>query len=409
VRLKDRLEGYLASNVEALAGDSVLSRYVWAILLGHVACYLFFLTSGKPAILLAGTEPLCWPFFPGCWQWRFESPIGAHVLLGVYLAATLATAATLRLGRWRAAYLAMVGLCALLVALICLDYRFRQNQFYMFLWTNLVLLAVPDKHRSLPLMVASFYFWAGHLKLNYEWISGAVLYHQLWFVPRSLVEPACIYVIVLEMVFIWGLFAKRALLRWATLGQLALFHLESLSQIGWFYPVIMGCILAYFPLAWRGEATSAEPGESRWPRWPPWSRPALGAAAVFGCLQLVPQLFRGDPALTGQGRVFALHMFEARQRCDVDVTRYSRDLPPEHLDLKMRDLPSRIVCDPIIYYDRVANLCREGASDPRFVDVDFRMRIKRTTDKDYTSLIDQTGFCSGKYEYRLFSNNVWMQ
>jgi hypothetical protein len=33
-----------------------------------------------------------------------------------------------------------------------------------------------------------------------------------------------------------------------TLGQLVLFHLQSLAQIHWFYPLLMSAILSWFPL-----------------------------------------------------------------------------------------------------------------------------------------------------------------
>jgi hypothetical protein len=63
------------------------------------------------------------------------------------------------------------------------------------------------------------------LKLNYEWLTGAVLYHPLFIIPPRFVWVACTYVVTLEMIVIGGLLAKRAWVRGLTLGQLALFHL----------------------------------------------------------------------------------------------------------------------------------------------------------------------------------------
>ena len=51
---------------------------------------------------------------------------------------------------------------------ILLDYRLRQNQYYMFLWVNLAYLTVPvpAKRKSLQVLIALFYLWAGVLKVN---------------------------------------------------------------------------------------------------------------------------------------------------------------------------------------------------------------------------------------------------
>ena len=69
--------------------------------------------------------------------------------------------------------------------------------------------------------VVLFYFWAGIIKLNPEWISGAALYGEsLLLIPDSLIPAACIYVVVLELLLIFGLLSNRASWFWATLAQL---------------------------------------------------------------------------------------------------------------------------------------------------------------------------------------------
>ncbi len=106
-----------------------------------------------------------------------------------------------------------------LIGIVSLDYRLRANEFYMLFWLNGVFLVWRHRRWAMPLLLISFYFWAGRLKLNHEWLSGSVLYGDLWFISPQYVPAACTYVVILEMVFIWGLLARHRWVRLLTLGQ----------------------------------------------------------------------------------------------------------------------------------------------------------------------------------------------
>jgi hypothetical protein len=289
-----------------------------------------------------------------------------------------------------------------------LDSRFKTTEFYMLFWLNAVFLFWPSKRWAIPLILVSFYFWAGTLKLNYEWLSGAVLYHDLYLIPSRLAWAACTYVVVLEIFLIWGLLASRPWIRWLTLGQLVLFHLESFSQIHWFYPLLMGTLLSWFVIY---DMSSVSPRtvsldnlvRARAPK------SAYVLLAVFGLCQLVPYFYHGSKALTGQGRIFTMHMFEARQMCDVHALIHYADRTTDDVDLFLSELHPRIVCDPIIYFDRATNLCQAHAADPNFTDLDFIMHAKRATDATMTTIADEPNFCSRHEVYRMFLNNNWIR
>ena len=51
----------------------------------------------------------------------------------------------------------------------------------MAFWACFVYLLIPGKRDAVRLLLVLFYFWAGTLKVNWEWISGAALYRPLWF------------------------------------------------------------------------------------------------------------------------------------------------------------------------------------------------------------------------------------
>lgn len=390
--------------------DPVIGGYRWAVIASHLIVFFYFLDTNFLTVLMKDVEPLCWPYFRDCWQVRFDTTAPITVMLSIQLSLIITAAFALVFKSNRTFWVVMVALNAYLLAIVSLDYRFRANEFYMLFWLNAVFLFWPAKRWAVPLILMSFYFWAGTLKLNYEWLSGSVLYHDLYIVPPHLAWAACTYVVVLEMIVTWGLLAKRSWVRWLALGQLALFHVESLSQIHWFYPLLMAALLSWFVIDWMSpepEGTRSVSLGNLWRGRAP--RSAYVLLALFASCQLAPYLYHGEKALTGQGRIFALHMFEARQVCDVHALVHYRNHTSDNIDLLLPGLPPRMVCDPIIYYDRVTNLCRAYSANPDFADADFVMHAKRTTDAAMTIIVDQTNFCSQGETYKIFSNNSWMK
>ena len=179
----------------------------------------------------------------------------------------------------------------------------------------------------------------------------------------------------------------------------------SLSQINWFYPAIMGAILSLYPLCAR-----VSPVRRFWrlrnlgrrERW------ALALVVVsFSACQLIPRLQPGDPALTVLGRVFALHMFEARQECQVKVVYRLRDGRREEWSILRAGYPPRLVCDTVVYYGAARNLCRALPADA--TDLDLVMDAKRTTDQTWTRIIEAPEFCTRVDDFRVLGNNWWIR
>jgi hypothetical protein len=388
-------------NAADLFGRRDLYRYSVCALAGHGATLLFLVDTSALSALSTSVEPYCWPYFESCWKFRFDSPAGPTLVIVTY-ATLIAVALTAAIERMQRTYwwtlLAMNGL---LFVVMSMDYRLRSNELYMLFWLNAVLLFLPSKQWCVPSIVVSFYFWAGISKLNYEWVSGSVLYKPLFLIPKQFTWVACAYVVALETTLIWGLVSKRRLVVWATVAQLAAFHIQSLSQIHWYYPLLMTTILAWFVLR-HDEHILARPTPAK-----SFCAPCV-LACVFGFLQLSPWLHGADRDLTGEGRLLALHMFEARQQCEVEARLLRFDGSTETVDLQLRNLPPRSVCDPVIYFNRVANLCRTRNAERDLVDVDFRMRVKRTTDPQFTTVVDERSFCAKGYNYSLVGGNAWI-
>ena len=401
--------GFLRTQIAEIERDDALRWYGVAMAFLHIVTYLYWVDQRIVTFVHAQAEPICWPLLPACENVRVLSAGGVALLLRAYFAAAIGTAllfAFRRLVPW--AYAALVLVNGLKLAVMLLDYRLRMNQHYMGFFATFAYLLVPGKRDALRVLVTLFYFWAGMLKLNWEWISGAGLYRPMWPFSGAGVIVACLYVIVLELGVAWGLLAKRAWFFWAAFAQFLVFHALSWQVVGFFYPLLMFAILAIFPLS-RLVA----------PRDPPEGlfaalfkgrevRSVYALTAFFSVLQLIPYAFPGDRALTGQGRLYALHMFDARATCVGWADLHNVDGTTTRRDLKL-PLDTRIACDPIVYFNRARNLCRQrAAGHAAFTDLDLVLSARRSSENELRRVIDTKGFCAKRERYDPFRHNAWI-
>jgi hypothetical protein len=399
---------FLRAQIAEIERDDALRWYGVAMAFLHVVTYLFWVDQRIAAYVNAQAEPICWPLVPACEKLRVLSAPGVALLLRAYFAAAIgagALFASRRLVPW--AYAGLVLVNALKLAIMLLDYRLRMNQHYMGFFATFAYLFVPGKRDALRVLVTLFYFWAGTLKLNWEWISGAGLYRPMWPFSGAGVVAACVYVIVLELGVSWGLLAGRVWIFWAAFAQFLVFHALSWQVVGFFYPLLMFAILAIFPLSRlaprdppEGLLAALRRGRAL--------RPVYALAAVFSLLQLVPYAFPGDRTLTGQGRLYALHMFDARATCTGWADLHNADGTTTRRDLKL-PLDTRIACDPIVFFNRARNLCRQrDAGQLAFSDLDLFLAARRTSDGEMKRVIDTKGFCAKGQRYDPFRPNAWI-
>jgi hypothetical protein len=400
---------FFRAQVDEIARDDVLRWYGVAMASLHVVTYLYWVTQRVAGFLHADAEPICWPLMPECWTLRVLSPTGVTLLLRAYFAAAIGAGllfAFRQLVPW--AYVALVLVNVVKLAIMLLDYRLRMNQHYMGFFATFAYLVVPDKRHALRVLITLFYVWAGTLKLNWEWISGAGLYRPMWPFSGLGVMAACVYVIGLELIVSWGLLARRAWIFWATFAQFLLFHALSWQVVGFFYPLLMFAILAIFPLSRLVEPRDPPEGLLG-SLWRGRQRRAVYAlAALFSLLQLIPYTFPGDRTLTGEGRLYALHMFDARPTCSGWAELRHADGSTTRRDLKL-PLDTRIACDPIVFYNRAVTLCRQrDAGLVAFQDLDLFLTARRTSDGALKRVIATTGFCARGDQYDPFRHNAWI-
>jgi len=311
--------GWIQRQIEEIERDRALQWFGLALALANALTFVYWKDSLPVAQILApGATPICWPFFSNCYAARVFSAGTLDALLWGYLAVSVAAALAFAHPRFaRIGYWILVALLFYRGFFLFQDYRLRLNQHYMLYWSMLAFLLVPAKRAAIRYLVISFYFWAGILKTNPEWVSGAALAGESpLLVPTALIPAACAYVVILELVLVFGLLSKRAVWFWGTLAQLALFHLTSWSIVGFYYPLLMVCIVSIFVLD-RLIRPPPPPQIANARSRALARRVALGAllGGFFG-LQLLPYAYPGDSAITGEGRFFALHMFDSALECD---------------------------------------------------------------------------------------------
>jgi hypothetical protein len=398
---------WLARTARAIDDDPATRPYAAILGLLHGLIGLSWWTNKHVGALLTGEDCVCWPFWAGCDHVRAAlSPASVNAAVLVYIALGLASAGLFAARRPAAAIVSFVAAAALGAGIYALDYRMHQNQTYIFCWLALALLFARQKAAVLQALVALVYVWAGALKLNHEWMSGAALFAKPYFVPPALVPASCVYVVVMEMVFVWGLFAPWRWVRFAVFAQLLAFHAASWGVVGYFYPLLMAGVTAIYPLVWirtpEQMLTTARLRSDRG-----LLAELACTSAVFSALQLVPRFFPGDPAVTGEGRLFALTMFQSHLECSGGATVRSSSGASSEVALINDHIEARLHCDPIILMAETRRLCRilVGRDD---VTVDVAIDARRGDEATFSPVIRQRDACRADTQYSPWRHNEWI-
>ena len=395
---------YLRRQIDEIASDRVLRIYGALLAASHLLTLAWWVHTDLAPVLSAASEHLCWPWLESCHRWPYPSAEAVTVLFAVYGLLSVATAGLFAARRElvTAAWGGLVLVSLLKLALMALDFRTRMNQHYMVAFVTLPFLVLPNKRVTIGLLIPFFYFWAGTLKLNPEWLSGAALYRPLWLIGPRLLPWACGYVVALELGMVWGVWGANRWVFWGALAQLVLFHGMSYPVVEFFYPALMLSLLAIYPLC---RVLGGAPAAPR-----TWAglKPGLALVGVFSALQLWPHLHAGDTALTGEGRLFALHMFDARIQCESHARIHREGRPDDDVNLSMPLVP-RIQCDPLVYLNRAKTLCAQLAHAPGFIDLDLSLVSRRATADTWTTVVDERGFCRAPPSYALFGANPWIR
>jgi hypothetical protein len=403
--------GWLGRAVAEVRDDPALRVYGAVLALIHVltACWLY---DSRLYLLVPTTDPVCWPLVPMCDALRVLSPRMLRLVVLSYGSLGGLAAVLFLRRRTVGVALALLGLLvAMEVSILALDFRLRRNQHYMALATMLTFLILPNRRDTVRVLIVLFYVWAGMLKLDYEWVSGAGLYEPIWLFTGRGIVAACVYVVVLELVIVWGLLTHRRGWFWAVFAQVLVFHVFSWNVVGYFYPILMFALLTIFPLCRWAEPPATSAASPTLLRDLVRGRAAVSvyvAAAVLSLLQVVPHLYPGDIALTGEGRLYALNMFDARVQCEAFAELRHQDGSTSRESLLLFG-EARTRCDPIMVRAAALMLCnRRDRGELDFVDLDMKLSARRATDPAMQTLVDLRDVCADPPRYDPFFHNDWI-
>jgi hypothetical protein len=390
-------------RVHETARSVTLRAYGAALVATHLLTLLYFARHDLLVRLVTSPHPICWQWFSDCDELRTQSATLVRASMVGYGALAVATLIAFARPVWTNR--ALVGLVALNLwkaAWILQDYRLMGNYHYMPFIASAAYLLLPRPKEVGRYLLVAFYVSAGVLKLNREWLSGAALIAPTWLRGRWL-EAGCTYVVLLELVLVFGLLAKNPRIRWLTLSQFVVFHAYSWHVVGFFYPLVMFCLLSLFPLLWleerRAETAHGALDALVSGRCGKLTYAALG---VYALAQAAPAFFPGDSAITGEGRVFAINMMDARVECDPFAVLRTGSTLREVSDLHPT-VGIRIRCDPVRYLSVAKNLCRETKGE-----LDTYLLARRTTDATTTNVFALEDLCAAPKEFASFAHNDWI-
>jgi hypothetical protein len=402
------LRRYFTAQIEEIRADPALRLYGAMLGVGQVLTFATWTGWQTVWHLSNRGEPICWPLFEQCFRYRVLTFEQVTAVLLAYGALSVVSAVLFLLPRRAAAaYLWLVLVNLVKTAIYVQEYRLRMNQHYMLYMATLVFLFLPNKRHLLRYTLVFFYVWASTLKYNAEWLGGHALYHDPLLVPKALIPASCAYVVFLESFIVWGVLSGRRWLMWTSFAQLILFHIISWPVVGFFYPLLMFALLTIFPLTVRHPQAGEPPSLLRalWSGRQP--RSTYAFLAFFSLLQLVPVAMPGDEKITGEGRLFSLHMFDSRIFCKGALTLKFKDGTIQEQPIPFR-WTTRIRCDPAANFSRAKRLCHEHRNDPNFVDLDLVYEARRAHQKTKRPLVSITDFCRQDLSYSIWRPNEWI-
>jgi len=403
------IKNYFQTQITEIKNDTALRIFGVFMGMGHVYSVMNWMAKKQYMNLAKTGEPLCWPFFEDCFKYRFFNSVemkGIFVLFGI--CALIGALLFIPKRYCTLAYWWQIGINIFKTLIYIQDFRMRMNQHYILYFISFVFLFMPNKRNSIRYLLTLIYFGAGLLKYNAEWISGQALNGEPLFISGGWIPVSCLYVIVLESCIVFGTLAKNKYIFWAAVFQLYLFHIISWPLVGFFYPLLMFSLLMVFPLARFIKNTTDPPSLITSFLQGKQHVSTYILTGIFLCLQFIPMIMPGDAKLTREGRLFALHMFDALVYCNGDLTLKFKDGGTEKIKIPMNET-TRIKCDPVVNFSRARRYCWQHEDDPNFSDLDFYYEARRSREKEMRPLVDVKDFCSQNLNYNMLRPNAWIK
>ena len=402
-----KLKIYISSQIQEIKDYKTLRWYGFFLSLIHVVTFFFWHHHGViHQYLTKNANTICWPQIPFCESLRFLSPVGAQVFLYIYLSLAIIIAflfVNKKTVIWAYWFFLIINLMKLYM--FFMDYLMMGNYHYMPFVISFAYLFVQQKLLFIPLLISSFYLFAGILKLsNLDWLTGLAFSKNIQFplfYNESIKMLLCFYVVCLEMIGTWFLIIKN---RWraAVFIQFILFHIMSYFFTGYFYPVIMMCLLSVFCFGFIfNEQSKFRNLKSLYP----------GCLFLFLIVigNLLSVFIPGDAGLTGEGRLYGLNMYDAHTECKSQIIIKFKNKNIEESFESYKENALRIRCDPYIGFNIVEKICTYYKNNAEFNDLDWSLYSRRRSDREYKRIVNEKDVCKQNLKYFSWQKNQWIK
>ncbi|KYG62376.1 hypothetical protein AZI86_16190 [Bdellovibrio bacteriovorus] len=382
------MKNWWKKTTDEILHDPVLwVASVCLIVMHLVTAYFWHSPNFMKAFPDTNGHAMCHGFFPSCAQTiKFSSDLARGILYSYAFVASSALILILipRFRRFALGLLLLVT--AVKLGLFLSRFNLMGNYHLIQFFLVGALFFLPKKRVSYFLVLAMFYFLAGTLKLNNEWLSGAALLVPSIILQGKWLAWALAYVVILELILVWGLLSKSLPLRIVTLLQLFLFHLFSWHIVGYFYPVMMFLALAPYAMSlWKKYDREILKEIS------PVTASVLVAFLIFNSY---PFFWGRDPALEGHFRGLRVNMLDARPVCYPLVYVQDPKNSSTYFVETSQSNAMRTRCDPGSFESQLRRYCENLNADQK---LGFILYSRRSTDSEFRIIRNTTDFCQDSY------------
>lgn len=344
----------------------------------------------------------CYPFFNNCTALSFSDVTPIKYLIFIYLILSVLIYIPLIFKKNKLTYVLFFFLFIIKAGLFLSRYNVMGNYHNMHLALVIIFLILPRASFFYRITLCLQYFWAGTLKLNIEWLSGAAFVKYPSFFQGEFYLLSLSYVVILELVLCWGLISKNSFLRRLTLVQLIIFHAYSYSIVGAFYPLIMLGIL--FPILIED---FLKVNQKRYfisfkyffkdlegvKKFSINFLPSIIFILCFFFYNLSVKFSNIDPAKDGEIRSLSLNMLDAKTSCNTKLVQKFEDGNLRFLNIPNLEDSIRIKCDPITFQSYIRKLCLEIAKDVLKSKLYFHLETRRFTELKFETIRATQDIC----------------
>ncbi len=418
---------FLKKQIQEIQNSKILRFYGIFLGLTHVLTFFywnqssFFVNSQSPL----NSDPLCYPFFPGCdfFQHLVPTAVWQVVLFSYLLISLFSIWCFLNKNQTKKAFFLLMSGTFIKLILYLSNYGFADDHHFMIHLVLLLYLFVPHKKTTIGYLIPAFYVAAGFSKINSDWL-GATPLHIPW-VSDSFPQAVPIYIIFLQAFLGPALLSAHRWLCWLILLELLAFHALSSLTVGFYDPLLMICLLSLFFMDEFFDFWPSVSGQGFNTKlfirklFKPKTKSHLKlffngkekisvyiCLFVFTFLQVVPSILVNHPHLSGVPQMFSLNLSWSKNRCKVLLMTHRKG-ESVHL-AKPVVKKDHLNCNPIVYLNQAHQLCRKNQKFMEFKSLSLSLVAKRTGESQYKKILDIQDVCQLKNPLwaELFQNEL---